>query len=141
MNIRTIVVLATLAAGSSLSGIAIADPLKAPHANLGELRQQLPAPMSSATLSPAGEGRRLFLELNCYSCHGMSAQGGMGPNIQHAESGDVSEALIEGEDSGMRSFSGYVTTTDINNITAYLQSIGTSSEPKFNDWWVPVPPK
>ena len=35
----------------------------------------------------------------------------------------------------------YATATDINNIAAYLQSVGTSSEPVFNDWWVPVPTK
>ena len=32
-----------------------------------------------------------------------------------------------------------LTTTDINNLYAYLQSTGTSSEPIFNLWWEPVP--
>ncbi|WP_085315581.1 c-type cytochrome [Derxia lacustris] len=94
-----------------------------------------------AKLSQAGEGRRAYLKLNCYSCHGMGATGGMGPNIVHAERGDVAEALLKGEDGGMRSYRGYVTATDITNIALYLRSIGTVNEPKFNDWWVAVPTK
>jgi hypothetical protein len=34
-----------------------------------------------------------------------------------------------------------LTTTEISDLAAYLRSIGTSSEPTFDDWWVPVPPK
>jgi cytochrome c551 len=92
-------------------------------------------------LSPAGEGRRAYLKYNCSGCHGAGATGGMGPNIVHTEAGDVSEAVLEGEDEGMPSYRGIVTTTEINNIAAYLRSIGTPSEPKFNDWWVAVPKK
>jgi len=92
-------------------------------------------------LSPAGEGRRKFLALNCYVCHGMFAGGAMAPAIAHAERGDVSEALLQGEDAGMPSFKAYVTSTDIDNITAYLASIGGPNEPVFMDWWVKTPPK
>ena len=97
-----------------------------------------PMPM---LLSAAGEGRRLYLQLNCYGCHGDRAAGGMGPNIVRAESGDVSEAVLQGEDGGMPHYRAYVTATDIANLTAYLQSIGSVNEPKFKDWWVPIPPK
>lgn len=100
-----------------------------------------PPPAGAQTLGPAGEGRRLYLKLNCYSCHGMTPTGGMGPNIVHAEQGDVTEAVTRGEDGGMRSYKAYVTATDLANLTAYLRSIGTAAEPKFRDWWVPVPTK
>lgn len=92
-------------------------------------------------LNPAGEGRRQWLRLNCYSCHGMNAAGGMGPAVAGKERGDVAEAVLEGKDEGMRSYRGYVSSRDIDNLTAYLRSIGTASEPLFNDWWVPYPPK
>ena len=81
----------------------------------------------------------MFLKLNCYGCHGMNASGGMGPNIQQAESGDVGEAVMSGQEGGMPSFQKYVTSTDINNIAAYLQSIGTPQEPKWVYWWNPNP--
>lgn len=91
------------------------------------------------TLTPAGEGRRMFLKLNCYGCHGMNAGGGMAISIQHAEPGDVGEAVRSGEESGMPAFGKYVTPTDITNIAAYLASIGKANEPKFTHWWEPIP--
>ncbi|MBN8488519.1 MAG: cytochrome c [Burkholderiales bacterium] len=92
-------------------------------------------------LDAAGEGRRLFLKLNCYGCHGMYAGGGMGPNIVNAERNDVNEVLMRGSFRGMRSYRDFVTDTDITNIAAYLQSIGTPNEPTFKDWWKKNPPK
>ena len=97
------------------------------------------AAVPMASLNQAGEGRRLYLKLNCYSCHGMRAQGGMGPNIVHAEAGDVREAVWQGEDSGMISFKHYANKVDLKNLAAYLKSIGTAKEPRFNDWWLPNP--
>ena len=99
------------------------------------------AAVPMASLNQAGEGRRLYLKLNCYSCHGMAGAGGMGPNIVHAERGDVSEAVLQGKDEGMPSYRAYVTSTDVTNLALYLRSIGTADEPKFRDWWVAIPPK
>jgi len=93
------------------------------------------------TLGRPGEGRRLFLKLNCYGCHGMYATGGMGPNIVHADTETVRSAVLGGRPGGMPSFAAYVNDRDIRRIAAYLQSIGTSIEPKFMDWWEPIPPK
>lgn len=98
-------------------------------------------PAQTATLNAAGEGRRLYLKLNCYGCHGMGAAGAMGPNIIRADAGDVSDAVLQGEGEGMPSYRNLVTATDLANLTAYLRSIGTTVEPKFNDWWVAVPTK
>lgn len=95
---------------------------------------------SAQTLSPAGEGRRAWLKYNCYGCHGMRAQGGMGPNVQH-EGGEVGEAVREGEDGGMPSFRRILTPADISNLRAYLQSIGKADEPTFTHWWEPIPTK
>lgn len=100
-----------------------------------------PAAVKAASLSRAGEGRRSYLKYNCYSCHGMGAAGGMGPNIIHAEKGDLTEVIQEGGEGGMPSFKAYLNSTDINNLSAYLNSIGSKSEPKFKDWWIDVPPK
>jgi mono/diheme cytochrome c family protein len=100
-----------------------------------------PAALAAQPLNSEGEGRRLYLKLNCYSCHGMYGGGGMGPNVVRAEKGDVSEAVLRGEDHGMPSFKNYVTSRDITNLAAYLRSIGGANEPKFMDWWVKIPPK
>jgi cytochrome c551 len=125
--------------------LALAAPLAmADHKEANRISAEAAAALKAspgATLPPEGEGRRLYLKLNCYGCHGIAGAGGMGPNIVHAEPGDVSEVLRQGEDEGMRSFRTYVSTVDITNIAAYLRSIGTASEPKWRDWWVPVPTK
>ena len=92
-------------------------------------------------LPPEGEGRRAFLKYNCYGCHGQNAAGGMGPDIRRKDRDDVKDAVEDGMDGGMRSFQGIVTETEVSNIAAYLRSIGTPKEPKFYDWWVPVPTK
>ncbi|MFO1341242.1 MAG: cytochrome c [Burkholderiaceae bacterium] len=108
--------------------------------------QAPPAPAAAvhatgAPLTRAGEGRRLFLKLNCYSCHGMFATGGMGPNIVHADELAVRNAVLNGREGGMRSFADYVTDKDVKRLAAYLKSIGTAKEPTFKDWWIDVPPK
>jgi mono/diheme cytochrome c family protein len=94
-----------------------------------------------APLSQAGEGRRLFLKLNCYSCHGMAATGGMGPNIVHRSLAEVSDAVLGGRPGGMPSFAAHVDEKDIRRLAAYLKTIGTDREPVFNDWWIRIPPK
>ena len=99
------------------------------------------AAQSTPKLTPAGEGRRVFLQYDCYGCHGMRAGGGMGPNIVHAEAGDLREVVMEGGEGGMPSYRSIATATDIANLQAYLNSSGTPNEPMFNDWWVPVPTK
>jgi mono/diheme cytochrome c family protein len=89
------------------------------------------------SLGPVGDGRRVWLKLNCYSCHGAAAGGGMGPNIQGADGSDVWAAMLHGDakEGGMRSFAKYATATDAKNVTAYLHSIGTKNEPTWLDWW------
>jgi mono/diheme cytochrome c family protein len=103
------------------------------------------AAVAAATLAPAvghaqlnavGEGRRAWLRLNCYGCHGNNGAGGMGPNIQHAEFGDVREAMFgDAMEGGMRSFTGFAKSNDPANIAAYLATIGTAKEPTWLDWW------
>ena len=128
----------------SITALALAALLAlTPAAQAGSSGLSIRAPQAAPAqaLDAAGEGRRLYLKLNCYGCHGMYGTGGMGPNIVRAEHGDVREALLQGEDKGMRSYRAYVNDRDITNLAAYLQSIGTPNEPTFKDWWKKIPPK
>jgi ubiquinol-cytochrome c reductase cytochrome c subunit len=97
---------------------------------------------AAQSLTPVEEGRRAYLSNNCYSCHGDvgggSAYGAPAFRREGAELGDLTEAIREGEDRGMPSFP-KLTTTDINNIYAYLHSLGSSIEPTFYLWWEPIP--
>jgi cytochrome c551 len=94
-----------------------------------------------APLNRIGEGRRLFLKYNCYSCHGMRAEGGMGPPIADRDIDVVRSAVMFGRDGGMRSFAEFLDEKDVRRLASYLKSIGTDKEPMFNDWWEDIPPK
>ena len=91
------------------------------------------------TLDAAGEGRRAYMRLNCYSCHSMGAHGGtMGPSLV-GKADEVADAVPNGEDGGMPPFRNYLCTNDLANLKAYIQLLGTGSEPTFTDWWVDRP--
>lgn len=94
-------------------------------------------------LTPAEEGRRLYLSNNCYSCHGDvgagSAYGAPALRFDGVEFGDLSEAIREGEDRGMPPFPALNNSTAINNLYAYFHSMGSSSEPVFYRWWDALP--
>lgn len=131
MRLRPLLILGALCTPIALHPAQAADP---------PLWGNMAPIAKPANLGPVGNGRRVWLKLNCGGCHGDNASGGMGPNIQHAEAGDVAEALQgDAAEGGMRSFAAYATTTDAMNIAAYLNSIGTPSEPKWVDWWNPLP--
>jgi cytochrome c551 len=88
----------------------------------------------------AVEGRRAFMRMNCYSCHGATGHGGaMGPSLVGVEAGDVNEAVLNGGGEGMPSFKNNLCAKDIPNLTAYLQLLGTGTEPTFVNWWEPGP--
>ncbi|QSA96557.1 c-type cytochrome [Methylococcus sp. EFPC2] len=85
----------------------------------------------------AVEGRRAFMRMNCYSCHGMGGHGGgMGPSLI-GEADEVNEAVLEGEGEGMPSYRNNLCPNDLANLTAYVQLLGTSVAPTFVNWWEP----
>lgn len=94
-----------------------------------------PDPALAASETAAIQGRRAYLRMNCYGCHGDYAQGGtMGPNVQ-GNGGDVAEAL--NGDGGMPSFASALCPNDATNLAAYLNSVKalqTSNVPQLLDW-------
>jgi mono/diheme cytochrome c family protein len=92
-------------------------------------------------LPSAGEGRRTFLKLNCYGCHGAFAGGSIGPGLAGVPRSIVEFNVLNGNAGGMPSFADYVDETDITNLANYFATIGTSGEPTFFDWWKKVPKK
>ena len=108
-------------------------------AGLGLIAGLLLSARSALTLDSAGEGRRVYLKQNCYGCHGGRGGGGMGPNFRGAAPDQATvAAALQGLPGGMPAYPG-LTATDIQNLTAYLQSLRTSAEPTFTRWWQAVP--
>ncbi len=92
---------------------------------------------NALALTPAQEGRKVFLSQNCYGCHGGRGGGGMGPDLRE-EAEDVGEAVHQGLEGGMPAYPG-VTAVQIQNLQAYFRSMGSSAEPTFTHWWEAVP--
>lgn len=100
---------------------------------------------SSAARDDDGDrinGRKVYLRENCYVCHGGRAGGGMCPSLREdpPDESDVRHAVEEGTESGMPSFAGRVSTTEINDLAAYFESLRSVREPTFTHWWEPGVP-
>jgi cytochrome c551 len=95
---------------------------------------------AAQALSPAEEGRRVFLRENCYGCHGGRSGGGMGPNFRsnRPDEGAVEDAVREGKSGGMPAFRN-LSSQDISNLAAYFRTLRTRAEPTFTHWWEAVP--
>ena len=81
------------------------------------------------------------MRMNCYSCHGGDAKGGMGPRIVGSE---VTGVINAGSDAGMPGFANYLCPNDVANLNSFLlylennQSTWTSNpDASFVDWWLP----
>ncbi|HEU4616566.1 MAG TPA: c-type cytochrome [Gammaproteobacteria bacterium] len=85
--------------------------------------------------SVLAEGRRLFVWFNCYGCHGGRAGGGMGPSLRDhvwlygKTDQDIFNSIAEGRQHGMPAWGTKLPAEQLWKITAYIQSLGTPTEP------------
>lgn len=85
----------------------------------------------------AVQGRQLFIEYNCYGCHGGLAGGAMGPSLRDTTwkygGGDtaVYHSIHDGRPMGMPPWAGRLNDRQIGAIIEYIHSIRTKSEPQF----------
>jgi cytochrome c oxidase cbb3-type subunit 3 len=82
-----------------------------------------------------GEGRVLFVQFNCYGCHGGRAGGGMGPSLRDPEwlYGDsdpqIFSSIAEGRSQGMPAWGTKLNQEQIWKLVAYIKSLRTPQEP------------
>lgn len=84
------------------------------------------------------EGRKAWLRLNCYGCHGDNGEGARAPRVIGQDATNIRKAMLGTKGaSGMRSYLGVseVRPTDFADMAAYLLTVGTPQEPKWHDWW------
>lgn len=115
---------------SSVTSAATPPLTQVPRSSLEAQTQTTP------TFSPEmlRQGQRLFYEVGCFYCHGIKAEGGVGPNI--ARTGLPLELLIQQvyypEDEMPAFPSTVVSQSDLAAIYAYLQSLPpTDSRPQI----------
>ena len=90
-----------------------------------------------------GEGKRLYAAFNCAPCHGVNGGGAIGPPliddkwIYGAEGDQIYATISQGRPDGMPSFGGHITTQQIWQLVAYVQSMAgqvkATSAPSRND--------
>lgn len=81
------------------------------------------------------DGRRLFLAMNCASCHGYEAKGAMGPNLTDKQwryagtPAAVFNSIAQGRPQGMPSWGRTLPEQQIWSIVAYIASLGSTYKP------------
>jgi cytochrome c oxidase cbb3-type subunit 3 len=107
---------------------------------------QRPADVTSPYQNNAwgmGEGKRLYAAYNCAPCHGVNGGGAIGPPliddkwIYGAKADQIYATISQGRPDGMPSFGGHVTTQQIWQLVAYVQSmsgqVAPTAAPSRND--------
>jgi mono/diheme cytochrome c family protein len=85
----------------------------------------------------AKQGRQLFIEYNCYGCHGGLAGGAMGPSLRDTawRYGGTDSAIFasirDGRPAGMNKWAGVIPDSGIARLVVYIRSLRTSAEPTF----------
>jgi cytochrome c oxidase cbb3-type subunit 3 len=76
-----------------------------------------------------GEGRHLFIAMNCNGCHGQGG-GGEGPSLidnryrYGSEPANLFASVIEGRPNGMPSYRGKLTEQQTWQLVSYLRALG-----------------
>jgi len=84
----------------------------------------------------ARNGRRSYVQFNCYGCHGGHGGGGMGPSLRDADwiygnsPAAIFDAIARGRANGMPSWSARLPESEIWQLVTYLQTLATSDEPE-----------
>ncbi|MEG9437904.1 cytochrome c [Edaphobacter sp. HDX4] len=81
------------------------------------------------------DGRRLFDWYNCSGCHGGHAGGGMGPSLRDRvwlygnRNDQIFDSIAHGRSNGMPAWGTKIPESQIWQLVAYIQTMGTPQEP------------
>jgi cytochrome c oxidase cbb3-type subunit 3 len=118
-----------LAATPTVTGRAV-GPVPGPNRPVAVLT----SPFAGDPAAPA-EGRRLFVWMNCYGCHGGNAGGGMGPSLRDVDwiyggsDQEIFNSIAEGRAHGMPAWGTKLPADQIWKLVAYIQCLGLDCEP------------
>jgi len=85
----------------------------------------------------AVQGRQLFIENNCYGCHGGLAGGAMGPSLRDTTwkyggtDSLIYHSIHDGRPMGMPPWAGRLNDREIGALIQYIRSLRTRAEPQF----------
>lgn len=82
-------------------------------------------------------GKKLFMS-NCASCHGLNAEGKIGPCLTDkvwkygSEDKIILETISKGRPGGMPAWGSFLKPDQVNTVAAYVHSIGNTTETPAN---------
>jgi mono/diheme cytochrome c family protein len=83
------------------------------------------------------QGRQLFINYNCYGCHGGLAGGAMGPSLRDTiwkyggTDSAITASILDGRPAGMPTWRGTIPDTSVARLVVYIRSLRTGAEPTF----------
>jgi cytochrome c oxidase cbb3-type subunit 3 len=101
----------------------------------GGAQSNVAAGITNPGASDAEGGRQLFIKLNCADCHGFTAKGGMGPSLVDkywrygGTPAQIFKSIYEGRPKGMPAWGAALSSNDIWQIVAYIESLGGTFPP------------
>lgn len=129
-----LVALALAACGDSQrQGAATTDSARAAQGPA----QTASLPAFTGDVEEARQGRQLFLDFNCYGCHGGLGGGGMGPSLRDSiwRYGGTDAAILasvaDGRPAGMPGFTKLMSEPELRRVVTYIRSMRTGAEPTF----------
>ena len=80
------------------------------------------------------QGRKAFLQFNCYGCHGGHGGGGMGPSLRNpswiygSTDAEIFYSIAQGRGKGMPAWGTRLTDEQIWELVAYVKTLNTPLE-------------
>ncbi|HJS85217.1 MAG TPA: c-type cytochrome [Acetobacteraceae bacterium] len=106
--------------------VPLGELVEAPETNIGA---EITNPVAGQPQAVA-EGQQLFMQMNCASCHGYDAKGGMGPDLTGkywrygGTPAAIYNSIYEGRPQGMPAWGKALPPQAIWLVVAYIQSLG-----------------
>jgi cytochrome c oxidase cbb3-type subunit 3 len=116
---------------ASLAAQIPIGPIPGPRAERRDVSNPLQGDATAAR-----DGRRAFMQFNCYGCHGGHGGGGMGPSLRDPDwiygssPALIFDAIARGRANGMPSWGERLSEADIWHLVTYIQTLATSDEPE-----------
>lgn len=98
----------------------------------GGAQSNVATTITNPQASAVQEGRQLFVKLNCADCHGFTAKGAMGPSLVDkywrygGTPAQIYKSIFEGRPKGMPAWGAALSSNDIWQLVAYIESLGGS---------------
>jgi mono/diheme cytochrome c family protein len=97
-------------------------------------RHEDPANPFAGDTAAASDGRRAFIQFNCYGCHGYHGGGGMGPSLRDSDwiyggsPAQIFNVIARGGGNGMPSWGSRLSDSQMWQLVSYIETMAKDNE-------------